>query len=101
MTNTQTKFMALLTAVSIVAPMAVMAQQQRPPEPPFAEMATALGVPEASVKSCFPAPSQKRGKPERPDAAKITACLKADNASLTKSKVEKTLKEFAPKPPRG
>ncbi len=108
MTIARSNFLALLTAVSLVAPLAAMvapmsalAQQQRPPEPPFAEMATALGVSEAAVKSCFPAPSKDQGKPGRPDAAKITTCLQAENTSLTKDEVEQTLGKFAPKPPKG
>ena len=101
MSIAKSKLMALLTAVSIVAPMAAMAQQQCPPEPPFAEMATALDVSEAAVKSCFPTPSKGQGKPERPDTAKITTCLQAENSSLTADQVEQTLGKFAPKPPKG
>ena len=101
MTIAKSKFMALLTAVSIAAPMAAMAQQQRPPEPPFAEMATALGVSEEAVKSCFPSPSKGQGKPARPNTTKITTCLQAGNSSLTADQVEKTLGKFAPRPPKG
>lgn len=92
--------MSLITAVSLVAPMGAMAQQQqRPQAPSLAEMSAALGVAEATLKTCMPAPGQAKGKPERPDAAKMTECLKADNAGLTVASVEQTLRDFAPPPP--
>lgn len=110
MSNPKSRFLALLTAVSLVAPMAAMAQQgQRPAGPPTAEIAKALGVSEVSLKSCLPMPAQAKGKapakgqepPARPDATKIASCLKAENKSLTKAKVEKVLGEFAPPAGRG
>jgi hypothetical protein len=107
MRSTKSKLMAMLTAVSLVAPMAAMAQQgQRPPAPPLAEIATALGVSEAAVKTCFPGEGGKteqgksQAKPARPDAAKIATCLKPENSKITKAKVEKVLQDFAPKPQR-
>ena len=70
-------------------------------------MAQALGVSEKAVKSCFQRPEKSKDKgnsktrPERPDAAKIATCLKAENNAITKAKVEKTLSDFAPSKPRG
>jgi hypothetical protein len=110
MSNPKSHFLALLTAVSLVAPMAAMAQQgQRPAGPPTAEIAKALGVSEVSLKSCLPMPPQAGGKapaksqepPARPDATKIAICLKSENKSLTKATVEKVLGDFAPPAGRG
>lgn len=108
MTTQKSKLMALLTAVSLVAPMAASAQQgQRQPAPPFAEMAQSLGVSKKAVEACFPAMDRKgdkgkaQAKPARPDAGKIAKCLQAENKGLTKAKVEKVLKQFAPAPQRG
>jgi hypothetical protein len=104
----KTGFMALLTAVTLAMPMAAVAQEgQRPPKPPVAEMASALGVSQKAVKACFPAMDQKmekgkkQARPERPDAAKIAKCLKVENKSLTTAKVDKVLKDFAPPQQRG
>ncbi|MGO4908966.1 hypothetical protein ACEN2J_11635 [Pseudorhodobacter sp. W20_MBD10_FR17] len=114
MSNRKSTFLALLTAVSLVAPMAAVAQQgQRPSGPPTAQIAKALGVSEKAVKTCFPAQpqgeaagkapakGQKPEQPARPDASKIATCLKAENKSLTKAQVEKVLGDFAPPAPRG
>lgn len=109
MSNRKSTFLALLTAVSLVAPMAAVAQQgQRPAGPPTAQIAKALGVSEKAVNTCFPKPGQGEGKEQakgearraRPDAGKIATCLKADNKSITKAKVENVLGNFAP-PQRG
>lgn len=112
MTNHASKFMTLLTIVSLSVPIvsllipigiptaATAQEHKRPPEPAFAEMAAALGVSEGIVKSCFPAPGKSQGKPERPNAAKITTCLQAENATLTKAMVADALSKFGPKPPR-
>jgi hypothetical protein len=106
MSNRKSTFLALLTAVSLVAPISAMAQQgQRPAGPPTAQIAKALGVSEQAVKSCFPAAPQGEGNaaakskepPARPDAGKIATCLKAGNKDVTKAKVEKVLSDFAPK----
>lgn len=110
MSNRKSTFLALLTAVSLVAPMAAVAQQgQRPDGPPTDQIAKALGVSEKAVKTCFPTPAQGAGKsqaksqerPARPDATKIATCLKAENKSVTKAKVEKVLGDFAPPAQRG
>jgi hypothetical protein len=110
MSNRKFTFLALFTAVSLVAPLVVSAQQsQRPAAPPTAEIAKALGVSEKAVKTCLPMPPQGEGKapakgdarPERPDAGKIATCLKAENKSITKAKVEKVLGGFAPQQKRG
>ncbi|RUS59148.1 hypothetical protein EGN72_14415 [Pseudorhodobacter sp. E13] len=102
MTKRSSALLSLVTAVSLVAPMAALAQQQQRREAPsLSEMSAALGVSEATLKTCVPAPGKPgaKGKPERPDAAKITDCLKAENAGLTVAAVEQTLRDFAP-PPR-
>lgn len=102
----KSKFLSLLTAVSLVAPMAAFAQQQPPAAPPMAEIAVALGVSEEAVAACFPAQGkgqgqgQDQGKPERPDAAKITECLQGENPNLSQDTVTQTLEKFAPKPPK-
>jgi hypothetical protein len=110
MSTRKSSFMALLTAVSLVAPMAAVAQQGQRPK---AEIAKALGVSEAAVMTCFPVPPQgvaegkapaKGQKPEqllRPDASKIATCLQSENKSLTTAKVERVLGDFAPPAPRG
>lgn len=92
--------MMLLTAVSLIAPMAATAQQkqQRPPAPPMAEMATALGVSEQALQTCLPRP--EGGQPKRLDVESVLSCLQADNAGLTSGKVQQVLETFAPKPPR-
>lgn len=98
--NIMTKTVCV-TAAALVLATTVSAQQQggqngRPPMPAFGDMATALGVGEDTVKSCFPKPPQKGGRPERPDAAKLTRCLQKDNAQLTEAKVKQTLADFDP-----
>jgi hypothetical protein len=122
MSKRKTQFMALLTAVSLVAPMAASAQQGRPPAPPVAEMAAAMGVSEVSLKGCMPEPGmgqksgqksgqkaekpkgkpegQAKGQPPRPDASAIASCLKTENPGITTAAVDKALQEFAPPPPR-
>jgi hypothetical protein len=105
MTRTST-LTALLTALSLAAPFAASAQEGQPPAMPTAKIAAALGVSEATVQNCFPKPPSKdsasKAKPERPDTAAMTTCLKADNKSLTEAKVTKAMEEFAPaRPPRG
>ena len=104
MTRTS-KLMALLTAVSLTAPLAVSAQQRpQPPAMPTAKIAMALGVSEQAVVSCFPAQPAKgerpKAQPERPDAGKIATCLRTENTGLTAASVEKVLQDLAPASPR-
>lgn len=114
MTTRKSKFLALLTAVSLAAPLAAFAQQRpQPPEMPTAKIASALGVSEAAVTSCLPGAGAKGEAPRqgkaagkasntpqhaRPDATTITTCLQAENSSLTNAQVEKVLADFAPAP---
>lgn len=102
--------MALIGAVSLVAPMAAFAQTgQRPPAPSLAEMSASIGVSEAAVKACMPMPAQGQGqgqqakgqpaKPDKPDASAIAACLTSAGESVSADQVEAALEKFAPPAP--
>lgn len=93
------------SAVALVCATGAQAQQQgqggRPPMPSFEKMATELGVSENTVKSCFPAPTQGSGRPERPDMESVATCLQEANPSLTQAKTQEVLQKNAPQqPPR-
>lgn len=83
------------TFTALVLPMAAIAQSGPPPGLPVADIAAALGVSEAALKSCMPEPTQGV-RPERPDVAAITFCLRTENPEITQDFVGQTLENFAP-----
>lgn len=97
---------AIIGAVSLVAPMAALAQQQqRPPEPPIAEMAKDLGVSEAVMKACMPkmepgAQGGEQAAPQKPDASAIASCLTQNGTKVDAKTVDATMGKFAPKQPK-
>ncbi|MBU2982176.1 hypothetical protein KO498_10180 [Lentibacter algarum] len=99
-----TPFTACVIALSlgVSVPLVVSAQNRalsgRPPAPDTAGMADKLNVSEDVLKACMPRP-KKGQRPEKPDAGKLTGCLKADNAYVSKNDVEQVLEAYAPKPP--
>ncbi|GAA6202366.1 hypothetical protein [Aquicoccus sp. SU-CL01552] len=74
--------------------------QGRPPEPPFAAIASDLGLSKGQVQSCFPKmekPSSKSDRPARPDMDKIASCLKQADSALSDAQIKDALRKNAPK----
>ncbi len=74
--------------------------QGRPPEPPFAAIASDLGLSKGQVQSCFPRmekPGSQSERPARPDMTKIAACLKQADSSLSDAQIQDVLRKNAPK----
>ncbi|MDF1717493.1 MAG: hypothetical protein P1U75_12600 [Antarcticimicrobium sp.] len=74
--------------------------QGRPPEPPFAAIASDLGLSTAQVESCFPRmerPASQSEPPQRPDMNKIASCLKQADSSLSDRQVQDALRNNQPK----
>ncbi|WP_460275839.1 hypothetical protein [Celeribacter sp. ULVN23_4] len=74
--------------------------QQRPQGPDIGALAQKLGVSEAALQGCMgerPKPGQQ---PERPDAAKLAACLTDAGSTVSSDAVDAALREMTPPPPR-
>lgn len=98
MTTIKTTLLGLSAATAFFMPVTATAQQkERPPKPEFGKMAASIGVSEAALKACMPAP--KNGPPERINEASLTSCLQAENGSIDEAAVGKMLKKFRPKRP--
>jgi hypothetical protein len=61
----------------------------------LAEIASNLGVSEATVAACMPR-AEQGARPERPNPASITNCLQAEGATVTVELVSQTLESFGP-----
>ena len=74
--------------------------QGRPPEPPFAAIASDLGLTKGQVQSCFPKiekPGSQSERPARPDMDKIASCLKQADGSLSDKQIQDALRKNQPK----
>jgi len=88
-----TTAMALLALASPLS-----AQDQRPPKPDLAKMASSMGVSEDALKGCLPARDEgERSRPPRPDASALAACLKKAGFSVTENKISETLEASRPR----
>lgn len=101
MTLVKRPLSALALALLVVTvPAASFAQsdggQRRGPD--LGAMAQALGVSEGLMQSCIPRPEQG-AQPARPDVNAITACLRAENRSLSPERVGEVLEKHSPAPP--
>lgn len=97
--------LAFATAVAFLSASApVASQSQRPPRPSLSDLATAMEVPESALKSCLPprqsGGSRQQGRPPKPDAGKIAACLKKAGHDVSSEKVEETFRAMNSRKPR-
>lgn len=101
MTLIKRPFAALAFVLTVVTvPVASFAQSDggQRPGPDLSAMARDLRVNEGLMQSCMPRPEQG-ARPARPDVNVITACLRAENGSLSPERVGEALEKHSPAPP--